>query len=218
MQRGPLFEEGISGAMKEGRQYAEMLAAAIAKLAHRQPEDIARRANVCYDAGRRMFAFETLGQPVQIHWPDYALDTSLEMWHHLTVLQYMAEADGTPLTDNWISLREFKEGGLVRGSSFDKENDEVIRRKLGWSDTETLTEAAARLGGEQISGKADLSLRFSFMPRFPLILHLWLADEEFPAACKVLCNGAAEHYLKVEAAGTAAGILLRKLENATADF
>ena len=82
--------------MKENRQYTEMLAAAIGKLADRQPEDIARKANVYYDAGSRMFSFTTLGQPVRVLWPNYALDTPLEMWHHLTVLQYLAEADGTP--------------------------------------------------------------------------------------------------------------------------
>ena len=200
--------------MRENRQYTEMLAAAAARLADRRPEDIARRAGVDWDAGRREFSFMTLGQPVGIRWPDCAGDVPLEMWHHLTVLQYLAEADGSPLTDTWISLREFREGGMVRGSSFDAENDWFVRRKLGQLDVQTLTEAAARLGGVPAPGKADLSLRFSFLPRFPLALHLWLADDEFPAACKVLCDGAAEHYLKVEAAGTAAGILLRQLEAA----
>ena len=193
--------------MKENRQYTEMLAAAIGKLADRQPEDIARKANVHYDAGSRMFSFTTLGQPVHVHWPDYTLDTPLEMWHHLTVLQYLAEADGTPQSNTWISLREFKEGGLIRGSSFDAENDRLVRRKLGQLDVETLTAAAARLGGDRLPGKADLSM---------LALHLWLADDEFPASCKVLCGGSAEHYLKVEAAGTAAGLLLQKLEKEAA--
>lgn len=201
--------------MSENRQYTQMLTAAIARLAERSPEDIARKANLPYDSATRTFSFETLGRPVCIRWPEYEIDTPLEMWHHVTVLQYMAEADGSPLTDGWMSLREFKEGGLVRGSSFDAANDQLVRQKLGRLDIETLTKAAARLGGEPIPGKADLSMRFSFMPNFPLALHLWLADDEFPAACKVLCNGAAEHYLKVEAAGVVAGILLRQLEEAT---
>lgn len=202
--------------MRENRQYAEMFAAAAAKLANRQPGDIAGKANVRWEADRRVFAFETLGQQVHIHWPDCAAGSPLEMWHHLTVLQYLSEADGSPLAERWISLREFREGGLIRGSSFDLENDRIVRGRLGQLSIEALAEAAARLGGVPVEGKADLSVRFSFMPNFPLALHLWLADEEFPAACKVLCNGAAEHYLKVEAAGTAAGILLRRLENAAA--
>lgn len=200
--------------MKENRQYRELLTAATGKLADRSPEDIARKAHLLYDSGSGLFTFNTFGQTVHIHWPTYEIDTPLEMWHHLTVLQYMAEADGYPLADTWISLREFKCGGLVRGSSFDVENNEIVREKLGQMDTGTLLAAAVRLGGQQIAGKADLSLRFSFMPNFPMLLHLWLADEEFPAACKVLFNGAAEHYLKVEATGTLAGILLRKLESA----
>ena len=92
-----------------------------------------------------------------------------------------------------------------------------LLRKLRISDAHdhaALTAAAVRLNGVPAAGKADFSAGFSFLPNFPLELHLWLADEEFPAACKVLCNGAAEHYLKVEAAGTAAGLLLRQLEEA----
>ena len=200
--------------MSENRQYTALLTAAVDKLSDPSPEDIARRANLCYESSARTFSFETRGRPVRIRWPECTPDTPLEMWHHLTVLQYMAEADGSPLTDDWISLREFKEGGLARGGSFDEENDRIVRRALGRLDIETLAEAASKLGGARIAGKADLSMVFFFMPNFPLALHLWLADDEFPASCKVLCNGAAEHYLKVEAAGTVAGILLRELEKA----
>lgn len=200
--------------MIENRQYRELLAAAVARLEGREPEDIARKANVRWDAGRRTFSFETLGRPIRVHWPDGAVDTPLEMWHHLVALQYLTEADGSPLTESQISLREFRAGGLIRGGSFDQENDRLVQRKLVRLSVEALTAAAARLSGVPIEGKADFSAVFSFLPNFPLELRLWLADEEFPAACKVLCNGAAEHYLKVEAAGTAAGILLRQLEDA----
>ncbi len=63
-----------------------------------------------------------------------------------------------------------------------------------------------------ISGKADMTIRFFFLPNFPLVLNLWLEDEDFPASGKVLLDAAAESVLQVEAAGTAAGVLLSMLE------
>lgn len=77
---------------------------------------------------------------------------------------------------------------------------------------ETIQKAAAALGGFPISGRADLSIRFSFLPKIPLVLHLWLEDEDFPASGKVLLDAATEEFLQVENAGTASGILLAKLK------
>ena len=134
------------------------------------------------------------------------------MWMHLTILQYMAEADGHPLDSEWISLSDLQVGGLVRGASFDRENDALIQRGIGKLDVETLRRVGRKMGAVEVSSKADLSLQFWFMPRFPYLLNLWFADEEFPASGKVLCDRAAEHYLKVEAAGTIAGLLLQELE------
>jgi hypothetical protein len=200
--------------MEQSRQYQEMLNAAKKKLEGRLPEEIAEKGNLTYDACNKVFEFETFGTIVHVSYPDFELVPSLGMWYHLTILQYMDEADGFPLPEKWIALSDFKDGGLVRGSSFDRENDQIIRRKIGKLDEITVMKAAEMLGGKQISGTADLSMLFYFLPNFPLRLNLWLEDEEFPASGKVLCNQSAEHYLKVEAAGTVAGLLLQELEKA----
>ncbi len=71
---------------------------------------------------------------------------------------------------------------------------------------------AAEFGGTVISGNADMAIRFFFLPNFPLMLNLWLEDEDFPASGKVFLDAAIESALQVEAAGTAAGILLAMLE------
>ncbi len=149
--------------------------------------------------------------PIQIHWPDCEIAPQLDPWPHLTILQYLAGAKGTPLTGRFVSLSDFREGGLARGSSFDRENDRIIG-KIGKSDAAAIQEAAAKLGGTVIQGKADMTIRFSFFPNFPLVLNLWLEDEDFPASGKVLLDAAIESALQVEAAGTAAGILLAMLE------
>ncbi len=199
--------------MNNSRQYLQMLAAAKEKLRLLEPAKIARSTGCAWNGC--VFEAATLGIPIQIHWPDCAVTPQLEMWHHLTILQSMAGATEMPLTGRYLSLCDFREGGLARGSSFDRENDRILRQ-IGTLDPAAIQKAAAKLGGVAIPGTADLTFQFSFLPRFPLVLNLWLEDEDFPASGKVLLDAAAEHFLQVEAAGTAAGILLSRLKEATA--
>jgi hypothetical protein len=198
--------------MEQSRQYREMLNAAKKKLEECLPEEIAEKGNLTYNAYNKAFEFQTFGKTVHVSYPNFEISPSLSMWHCLTILQYMDEADGYPLSGKWIGLSDFKDGGLVRGSSFDKENEQIIRRKIGKLDEETIMKVVKTLGGKKILDKADLSIQFQFMPNFPVKLNLWFEDEEFPASGKVLCDQSAEHYLKIEAAGTVGGLLLQKLE------
>ncbi len=198
--------------MKNNRQYLQMLQAAKEKLEALKPSEITRATGFTWDG--ESFKTSTLGIPIQIHWPDCGITPKLDMWHHLTILQYMAGASETPLTGRFISLSDFREGGLVRGSSFDRENDRIIGM-IGKQDMAAIQKAAEKLGGIQIPEKSDISIRFSFLPKFPMVLNLWLEDAEFPASGKILLDAAAENILQVEAAGTAAGILLEKLREMT---
>lgn len=197
--------------MEQNRQYQQMLEAAKEKLAGMAPGAIARAAGFSWDGS--VFAFESLGASFQLRWPDLDMTPMPDMWHRLIVLQYMAYARDIPLTGRYVSLSDFREGGLARGSSFDRENDRMLRI-IGIQDALTIQKAAAALGGIQIPGKSDLSIRFPFLPKFPMVLNLWLEDEEFPASGKVLLDAASEHFLQVEAAGTATGILLARLNQA----
>ena len=190
------------------RQYEEMLYAAKLKLKDRKPEELAEKGNLFYDKEKKEFSFELFGTKTKVTYPDFVITPEPNMWLALTVFQYMDEADGTPLQEGRMSLSEFKEGGLIRGSSFDRENDKILRQLTSGKNPEEIKQAFLEEGGELLEGKADLCMMFSFLPKFPLYLNLWFADDEFPASCKVLFNPSAEHYLKVEAAGTIAGILL----------
>lgn len=56
---------------------------------------------------------------------------------------------------------------------------------------------------------ADLSAVFEFMPRYPLMLKIWLADDEWQASGKLLLDRSADHYLPVEDAVTVGEIFWR---------
>ena len=199
--------------MTEQRQFEEMAAAARKTILRRTPEEIARCCD--FDWNGTEFRTESFGRPLRIMWPDCTLCPPMEQWHTLLILQYMAFADGGPLTGRYISLCEFRIGGTVRGTSFDRANDRRIA-ELGSYGQERICAAAAALGGERLDGKADLSFRFRLLPRYPLVLNLWLADEEFPASGKVLADAGTQSALSVEGAGFASELLLRRLSEGCA--
>ena len=200
-------------AIEENRQFSEMLKSAIEKLHKYTPEDITRRTNIEIDKEKSEFHFTSLGKEIHITYPDFDLTPELDMWYHLTILQYMDTADGTPLGNNLISLAEFKDGGVIRGTSFDRKCEFIIRQHLGNKPEELVRRGCELLGGKIIKSKADLSAEFSILPNFPITVNIWFADDELDGSGKILLNSSAEHYLSVEAAGGISTLVLQELIN-----
>lgn len=119
-------------------------------------------------------------------------------------------ADGTPLTGKWISFGQIKDG-LARGGDFDRRCEDVIRRRLSQISIKELTEKCMDTGGRILDSNADFTVQFDFLPRYPLLLKLRFADEEFPASGKLLLDTSVDHYLMIEDAVTAGQILMEKL-------
>ena len=80
---------------------------------------------------------------------------------------------------------------------------------------EMLQAAVKRLqnrSGEDLAAKSGAV--FPVLPRYPVTLKIWFADEEFPASGKLFLQDHADHYLSVEDAVTVGEILLQKLSEA----
>lgn len=196
---------------KTNRQYERMAEAAAEKLRLRSPEELAAKTGFFWDD--KQLTAASLGIPVAVSPADWSVSPGLDSWHALTILQYLASTTGAMPTGCFLSISDFRSGGLARGTSFDRLNDSAIQR-LGTYPVSVLRSAADMLGGTELKEKSDLTFLFSFLPYLPIKLNLWLADDDFPASGKVLFDASAETELQVEAAGTAAGILLTLLEAA----
>ena len=189
-------------------QYDSMLSVARQRLMGRDPERIARRAAVIWRDGS--FLVHTLGRTVTVTPPDCTPRPELDMWHALTLLHYLDLADGTPLTGRMMAFGQYPDG-MVRGGGFDRRVEEVVRRRLGLLSLPELRRRCLALGAELEPSNADVCARFPFLPRYPLWLRLWLADEEFPASGRLFVDEAAAHYLTIEDAVTVGDLLLELL-------
>lgn len=196
---------------QDNRAFQEMLVPALSRLEHRQPEETARKTGILYLPSEHLFKVRTLNREIELDFPSYTPRQRVEEWHYLLILHYMAMADGTPCEEGLVTFGGLKDG-LIRGTEFDRYADAKIADFLKGRPADMVRKICERLGGEVISSKADLSVRFWFLPLYPVVLNIWFADEEFPASGKMFLSKSADHFLTVEEAVTAGEIILKLLK------
>ena len=198
---------------RKNRAFQEMLAAAKSWLAGRSPETLAERAGAKWDPGAKLLSLQSLNQRLEVSTEDWSVRPQPEEWHHLILLHYLSIADGTQLSDEMISFGNLKDG-LIRGTKFDRTADMALARFLKGREPEQIKEVCRFLGAGFRDSNADLCAVFPFLPRYPVAVKIWFADEDFPASGKMLVSASADHYLTIEDAVTAGEVMLGKLEEA----
>lgn len=116
-------------------------------------------------------------------------------WRQGLFLHYLQTADGKPLAERWISLREIEGGEFYHRASQGYSGDRVAKH-FG-NDVEAFQRAAARAGGER-RDLGDAAYFFLALPRVPLAVVYWKGDEEFSPTAQVLFDASAGHYLPVD--------------------
>ncbi len=195
------------------RAFEEMRKYAVDCLRQRSPEEIADCTGAEYIKEEGILKISSLGQRIEIKPPEYELSPPLEDWHHLVLLHYLYMADGTPLSGEWISFGELKDG-LIRGTKFDRTVDEQLGKFLGDLELQEVQRICRSLGGEIRQSKADLCTVIPFLPYYPVMLNVWSADDEFHGTARMLADKSADHYLTVEDAVTLGDIIIKKLKEA----
>ncbi len=195
--------------MEHNRAFQEMFQAAKGMLEGKDPVEIARNAEVEFDG--TAFLVPSLGENYHVSYPDYLCEEPLEEWQYLVILHYLNLADGTSVTGETCAMEEVP-GGLVRGSKYAQTAAKTLTEFLEGKTQEQVKDMLAALGGEEIAGKADFCVKLPFLPRFPLYLNIWFADEEFPPSARMLVDRSAEHYLTIEDVVTVGEVVLERLK------
>ncbi len=194
----------------KNRQMELMLAPARDRLIGRDLKELCKLSGVTVDEDAGVLLLPSMGETVRVLLPDFVISQELDMWRHLTLLQYLNTADGTPLAGTEIALSEMR-GGLSRGLGFDKGISLLFSRSMRKASAEDVARACESLGGTIVPGKADVTAVIPYAPRFPVSIRFWCGDEDFPPSGKALVDAAAEHYLTLEAAGGACSSVVQAL-------
>jgi len=172
------------------------------ELRARDPRELAERSGAVYyeveeSQGRLQVRF--FGQPYTVTWPDLEIfdpkGQSCSNPVQAALLQYLVLADGTPLAQHWVSLRELPNGAFYE-RAFQSYSGNLVARAFK-SDIDAFRKAALQFGGEPIA-LGDAAFRFWALPKIPLALVYWSGGEEFPASAQVLFDASAGRYHHLE--------------------
>ena len=200
----------FKGDAAENRAFGEMLLAARKMLDGKNPAELAARAGCTYNGETQSFTMACLGKNVEIYLPEYNTVPETDGWMHLIMLHYLARSDGAPVSEELMAFGGCT-GGLIRGTKFDLTAEGQLSEMLSGRTAEQIKAALEAVGGRIVPGRGDIGAQIPFLPRYPVTVNIWLADEEFPASGKMLLSKSADHYLTVEDAVTAGEIIIRRI-------
>lgn len=156
-------------------------------LASMNPDAVCKAAKASYDAATSSYTVKSLGVDIVVSVPQKSMTSTadgsavllqrLGYFSRLSILWYLVSVKDLACTGTPVKLENIPGGEIfIKGSHvlpLDKVEQKYGRDKAGF------IEKGKRLGGEIIKG-GDASIRLLPLPRIPVVLTLWLEDEEFP--------------------------------------
>ena len=113
----------------------------------------------------------------------------------LAVISYLIEAKNVSLCGRWVSEKDLKGGEMFfRGPHLFPVKQ--LEDKFG-NDRERFLQAGKKFGGKNVPG-ADVAFQVMALPRIPIQMLLWLADEDFPAKITFLFDATIEEHLPLD--------------------
>ncbi len=198
--------------MQDNRAFQQMLLSAKERICVHAPEEIAQKSGAVFHKDKSYFELQSLDQRIQIAFPECKFQPWIDEWQQLVILHYLDLADGTEVSQEMVSFGALKDG-LIRGTKFDHDMERALGGFLDGMTHEQLCRVCEGLGAQFVEERADLCAVFPFLPRYPVWLKVWFADDEFEASGKFLLSKSADHYLTIEDAVTVGELLLSKLKD-----
>ena len=125
-----------------------------------------------------------------------ALGDELSEFQQLLLLYYFATADGSPLSEKYVSFADLP-GGRMYAQAFQGYTGNEVTKKFG-DNIKAFKIACAHVNGQPIN-IADGAYIFQVLPRISVLIVYWLGEDEFPSSCKILFDAASTHYVPIDA-------------------
>ncbi|MBC8554483.1 MAG: DUF3786 domain-containing protein [Candidatus Brocadiales bacterium] len=121
-----------------------------------------------------------------------------DSWSKIIIYDYVRRKGEISLTGDWVSLGHFPDAAS-HSKAFQKNAEDKISEKFN-SDLSGLVSRCNDLEGIKTSGKlkADYVCGFNLLPRVPMYLCFWEADDEYSASCKLYVDRSADAYIDIE--------------------
>lgn len=169
------------------------------------PDEVCKRALVCFDKDSNEYAVRSYGSTFKVSLNSRiifcdnphldALLNEICYFFRSSLLWYLIHAKDAGLSGKLVKPENLKGGQLFVSGTHVLPLDKVAE-KYG-SDKAGYLKKGLELGGESLN-YGDASLRILPFPRLPLTLVLWLEDEEFPARVELLVDSSSIMHLPID--------------------
>jgi hypothetical protein len=182
------------------------------RLAGRDPEAVRRLSGAGFDPADKTYALEVLGERYvvsptarTIHGPGDRVDFQTGLVILLSLLQDRPAG----LAGEWVPERQLPGGNLFFQGPHALPTGALAKR-FG-RDAAGFLEAAGALGGRPVPDMGDAAVRLPVTPMLLVTLVLWLGDDEFKPAVKVLFDRNAADLLPLDGLWAAINIIRSRL-------
>jgi len=137
---------------------------------------------------------------------DFLRESEVDLFSSSLILHFLLNADGTPLTGEWISYRE-----LPDGLFYSKTIPEILKPLINKFENngKLFLEKAIQMGGI-INNSFKFSVVIYPFEMLPALIIFEEKSEEFEADARILFDRSASHYLKTDIIKTMIVLIVKK--------
>lgn len=164
-----------------------------------KPANAAERIGAFWNQEASEFNLSFLGSDASITYPDYDVTIAGRPSppHIAALLVYhLALSDGSQPTGSLISLAELPDASFYVTAFRGYTGAKIVRHFA--AQPERLQGAVEQLKGASVSGLGDRAWTILTLPRVPVTLLWWDADEEFEARAELLFDTTASRHLTTD--------------------
>jgi len=200
--------------LKEVHPHSDALELSWSNLAGDSPESLSRNSGARLVKGKRALSLRLIDRDCVVDFESKSIRWSNhdgpELGKHLQILalHYLAGAGKAQIANRLVTYRDF-EGGAIYYPAFKARTIDRIVREFG-SKPEILPHLGDAVKAERIE-LATVGMRAYFFPKLPIVIALWIGDDEVPTSANILFDANAGSIMPTEDLSVAAGVLVGRL-------
>jgi len=136
-------------------------------------------------------------------------DIHIHPWLAVPVLNYVIHAKGTPVSGNWVPMRELKSGKSYE--RFFNHRCEQPLKKLADQYTDLFEDMVHIFNGKQVEKHyaSDISVVLHPLPLIPVMICYWKPEDGLESSLNIFFDSTAEDNLMIESIyGLSAGLVI----------
>lgn len=176
------------------------------EFAKHKPEEMASKSRAAYNSEKKQFLLTYLNREYVISYPDGRItlkddnsnlskDSNHDLSEEMLIMSYLMRCTNSGLTQKWVPFRELE--GV--GHAYDGFSLQGVNKLVQFfgDKGDLFLRTGDKLGAKKYPA-GDIGLEISILPNVPVVLLLWLKDEEFNADASILFDYSATKELHVE--------------------